>query len=124
MNGVLRARIAHYNERYLERAEDQLASHAGGPEVLADLEARISAPVENFQELVDQYRALYRLGAICRDAARELEDYSEMTYYSERDETGVSHLRREESCHITVAEFLDEHFAYVRALYGESILNF
>lgn len=124
VNGVLRARIAYHNERYVERVEERLAYHAGGEDRLADLETCISTCVETFEELVGQYRSLYALGDICRAVESELEDYSEITYCADKDENGASFLRQEESCHISIRDFLDEHFAYVRALYGDGILTF
>ncbi len=124
MDGMLSAHIAGYDARYLDRIEQRLIYYAGSAERLAALEACVCEPVDTLKDLVAQYQALRRLSAICGAVLSELEDYHETGYRAERGAEGDAVLLEEETCCIPLRDVLDERFAYVRALYGDSILTF
>jgi hypothetical protein len=124
MNGMLSAHIAGRDACYLERVEQRLSYYAGSAQQLEALEARICELVATLADLAAQYNALRRLGAIGRAVMSEVADYHETGYRAERDADGDSVLVEEETCHIPIRDILDERFAYVRALYNQSLLTF
>jgi hypothetical protein len=124
MNGTVSAHIAGHDACYLDRVEQRLGHYAGSAALLAALEDRVCEPVETLKDLAAQYSALRRLGEICRAVMVDMEDYHEFGYRAERDAAGGPVLLEEETCYIPVQDVLDERFAYVRALYGQSVLTF
>ena len=123
MDGMLSTRIAQYDIRYLEDMEFRLAFHAGGYRALESIEAAVTGPVNSLPELVCQYEALHMLATICRAVSDEFEDYSETAYCADNDENGVASIYEEATLRIAMHDLLDERFAYVRAIYGKSVLT-